>query len=533
MGISRTNPGTLEVFMNQSNSSSQKSIRHIHPYIKTELFDITINGIQLIERADKIELYNDPFNSVPLFIANNTNGDLTLFSDFSSYYDLVDVDRELDHAGFWEIVLFGSALWTRTLYKNVKQLVGASRVIIDKRTNEYVIERYWDYSVKKDDTITSIEQAADGLHLKLEDIFSKLEVNKNYLLGMSGGLDSRITLAYLSKYIPPENLRLFTYGFDSRILEFQYAKMIASSFGYQEHEFHKITEASYKNALDYLPRLSGGQIGINHCHIIDYLAGRNWENVQQISTYFSDAIFGYDCVAQRKAEDITGNYYLTALERQQFLPDSIRSDIVSDALRVYDSFDPEANYSTVDEFKYVTERSPKFHMHLAAIQGGFINNSLPYANYDLLVYMLSVPIEFRAQKKIVDCVIERHFKNISSRDFKAISSRDFRSISSRVQWGGKYSGFIDRYYFKFINRANALLRIVLNGKFQIFNKYQTEKQENILRRHFSNELKSANTKFVELGIMTSKQKELYDRLPLRSTGTGERYSLISLAKIIS
>ena len=518
--------------MNQNSNTSKKNIRHLHPYIKTKLFDITINGIQLIESTDKIEIYNDPFSSVPLFITNDANGGLILFSNFSSYYDLVEVDRQLDHAGFWEIVLFGTALWTRTLYRNVKQLVGASRIVIDKRTNEYVIERYWDYSVKKDNSIKSIEQAADGLHLKLDDIFSKFEVNKKHLLGMSGGLDSRITLAYLSKYIPSEKLHLFTYGFDNKILEFEYAKVIADSLGYHEPEFHKITEASYKNALDYLPKSSGGQIGINHCHIIDYLMVRNWSNVQHISTYFSDAIFGWDCVAQRKTEDVATNHYITLVDKQRFLPNSIRNDIVNDALRVYESFDPEANYSSIDEFKYVTERSQKFHMHLASIQGGLIHTVLPYANYDLLVYMLSLPIEFRAQKKILDCVIERHFKKISSRNFKNISSRDFKNTSSRFQWGEKYSDLTNWYYFKFINRANAFLRVLSNGKIQLFNKYQTEEQENILRSDFSDQLISANMKFVELGMMTSKQKELYDKLPLGSAGVSERFSLISLAKII-
>ena len=95
-------------------------------------------------------------------------------------------------------------------------------------------------------------------------------------MGMSGGMDSRITLTFLSKYVPKENLELFTYGFDERLLEYKYACEVAAALGLNKPKFHKLTKDSYKKAMDYLPQMSGGQIGINHCHIIDYLNNNNW-----------------------------------------------------------------------------------------------------------------------------------------------------------------------------------------------------------------------------------------------------------------
>ena len=40
--------------------------------------------------------------------------------------------------------------------------------------------------------------------------------------------------------------------------------------------------------------MSGGQIGINHCHIIDSLKRLPLKNTSHISTYFSDVIFGFE-----------------------------------------------------------------------------------------------------------------------------------------------------------------------------------------------------------------------------------------------
>jgi len=71
------------------------------------------------------------------------------------------------------------------------------KIIINKKTNEYKIERYWDFNVKEDQSIDSVEKAATGLYDRLDDIFSKLDKNQKYIMGISGGMDSRISLAFL------------------------------------------------------------------------------------------------------------------------------------------------------------------------------------------------------------------------------------------------------------------------------------------------------------------------------------------------
>jgi len=267
-----------------------------------ERFDISKNGIQVVENSEQVEVYNDPFRTIPLFIAKNKNSELIIFSNFEDFYKFENIDKTIDEAGFWEIVLFGSGLWTRTLYKNVEQMPSASKIVIDKNTNQYTIDRYWDFNIKEDTNIDSIEKAAKGLYDRLDGIFSKLDRNKKYVMGLSGGMDSRITLAFLSKYVPKENLKLFTFGYDENILEYRYAKEIAMTFGYDEPIFYKLTVSSYRNALDYMPKMTGGQIGINHCHMIDFFKSNNLDEYINISTYYTDAIFGYDCYSPKIAD---------------------------------------------------------------------------------------------------------------------------------------------------------------------------------------------------------------------------------------
>ena len=490
-------------------------------YTSVQEFDIKQNGIQIIENNEKIEIYNDPFRTIPLFILKDKNDELIIFSNFDDFYELENINGTIDKAGFWEIILFGSGLWTRTLYENVEQMLSASKIIIDKKTNNYKIERYWDFNIEVDESIDSIEKAAQGLYDRLDDIFSRLDKNQKYVMGMSGGMDSRITLAFLSKYIPKENLLLFTYGFDDRLLEYKYACEVAMELGYNKPKFHKLTKESYIDAMDNLPQMSGGQIGINHCHIIDFFKKNDLKNYKQISTYYSDAILGWDTKLIKKIDKIENNFYNNSLDNIDYLTNEIKDKIKIDAIRIFEQFELISNYSSLDEYKYITERNQKFHNYLASLQNSFLDTLLPFTNYKLLSYSQSIPLKYKSEKQLIDYILENYFE-----------LNKLNNISSRFQWGSRFSGYLDWYNFRFLNKANAILRPLTKGYIQLFNKYQTEEQDRLLYRDFQDELQNATSKFLEIGLMTKEQKELWDKLPLRSSGVGERYNLISLGKLV-
>jgi len=486
-------------------------------YTNVEIFDIKKNGIQIIENDNKIEIYNDPFRTVPLFISKNKNEELIIFSNFEDFYKFENVDKTIDEAGFWEIVLFGSGLWTRTLYKNVKQMPAASKIIIEINTNKYKIEKYWDFNIKVDESIDSMEKAAQGLYDRLDGIFSKLDKNQKYVMGMSGGMDSRITLAFLSKYIPKENLELFTYGFDERLLEYKYACEVVVFLGYNKPKFHKLTKDSYKKAMDYLPQISGGQIGINHCHIIDFLQEYTQNNIL-ISTSYSEVAFSL-------LVDCNKNEVESTLEKSINGMLNIRQDIIAnikdDLSLTMNSYYQAEQFSSKNEYIYQTERHVKFHEYLSFCISTFSKTKNPFHSLELIQYVMSIPNHLKCKKNLQDYILKNYFDiqidNISS---------------SRFQWKDAGSKIYDWYNFKFLNRLNAVLRLLTKGHIQLFNKYQTEEQDRLLYRDFHKDLKKTTQKFVNHGLMNEKQKREWDVLPLRSSGISERYNLISLGKLV-
>ncbi|ELL7086858.1 hypothetical protein ACEQ8A_002812 [Vibrio fluvialis] len=498
--------------------------------VNSESFVKKFSGVQVVENKEYIEICCDPFSSVPVFFAQKYDGSLVLFSNFEDIYNVEDVSFEVDVAGFWEVVIFGSGVWDRTLYKSIKQLPSASKLIFNKETEEFFIEKYYTFNVQEDSSIDSLDKAAELVFNKLDDIFSKLNRNEKYVMGMSGGMDSRIALAFLSRHIPRDKLELFTYGFDDSILEYSYAKDCAKALGYKEPVFHKLSSQSYRTALDYLPKMSGGQIGVHHCHITDYLCSRKDSDFKYISTYYSDAVMGWEAKECKNIDFSKKNYYEEMLDRIDYISDDIKQIIVSDSKKVFSYLNENSNYSSMDEYKYVTERNVKFHVYLSSIQSRLISDDncsliLPFADLELLELMLSIPLKFRKNKLMIDAVIDKYFPELSQ--------RSIGNVSSRFQWGKGYASSYDFYKFKLINGINAVLRKFTQGKVQVLNDFQTEELDRVLFSDFYSDL-ITNTKYLEsIGVMDRLQVELWCKLPLRSVGICERFSIISVGHLLN
>jgi len=489
-------------------------------------FDIKKNGIQLKESETEIEIRVDVFRSTPVFLFLEAKNKVHVFDNLSYFYLNKTFKKKIDVVGFWEIILFETSLWTRTLYKNFYQLPSASILIINKTNYEFKIERYWDFNVKVDPEIRDINIAAEKINSKLENIAKNLDKNDNYVMGLSGGLDSRISLAYITKFIDKEKIKLFTYGYSKKSLEYNISKKICKVLNLMVPEFHALTYWSYKKALKYLPLKSVGQIGINHCHIIDYFNDNPIGGRTYISNYFSDAIFGYECNSNLTANEKYYNPYIDKIESAHFLDDKIKTEILNDSIKVTEKFNPKSNLSSLKEYIYITERNPKFHNLLFNIQKEYSVKNIDFFNdYELLTLSLSIPIQFRNLKKIEYFILEKYFSKISSNQIGDISSDKFSNNKRKM------NTFKDHLNFKLINRINAVLRILTKGTIQMENKFQTEELERILYQHFRKDLKNAVELFSNMGVIKDYQKSFFNSLPIRSDGVGLKYSLISLSTL--
>ncbi len=235
------------------------------PYQEPVDFIKRNNGLLLFLSGEEFRIYNDPFRTVPIYVYRDSNF-IRIFSNFEDFYLFNgSKDIKVDKPGFWETIIFESGLGRRTLFEGVKQMPAASILKVNKDLS-YTIERYWNFSIELNSSIDTLDNAAAGLYERLDSIFGRLPKDKNYLMGLSGGVDSRLTLAMLSKCFKKDRLKLFTYGFDIRILEYIYAKQVANALGFDTPLFHKLTPESYLQCSDELARRSAASIGGQRGH---------------------------------------------------------------------------------------------------------------------------------------------------------------------------------------------------------------------------------------------------------------------------
>lgn len=483
-------------------------------------------GITIVNSEDYISIYNDPFRSIPLYIARDEKNTLHLFSDFNSYYSLNSVNKEIDKIGFWEIILFETAMGQRTLFEDVKQMPAASEIRIDKATNKYEIKRYWNFNTRVDNSIDTMESAASGLDAHLNRLFGQIDTGKHYYMGLSGGLDSRLSAMYLSRHIDKKNVSFFVYGYDSKILEYEYAIDVSSRLDFGRPMFHKLGIDNYLKAQDDLVLESGGQIGMQHSHIYDFL--RNKRSVHNlISNNYTDAVLGYECMfPKKKSTSRDSAYYKKTINNRMLLSD-IADAIENDIEDISAGYDPGDNYSTVDEYLYLTERNQKFHMHAAFLQGKYADVLTPYADSDLFDYMLSVPIEFRRQKIIIDYLInEKNNSDLS--EVSNVSSRLWRASSQSLWSRGSAWGYA---HFKLMNVLYTLSISLSKGRITTFNKYITEDLLGTLhklKKQYLDGLKICR----EAGLLNDLQIDILRNLPLRSKDITPYYQIMNVAAVL-
>lgn len=484
-------------------------------------------GIAIKCTKESIEIYNDPFCSVPVYVGKCNNG-ILVTSEFKDFCENSFV--HLDKVGIFETMLYGSGVYDRTIIEEIKQLPAACKVTIGS-ANEWTIEPYWNFDILLNEDIESMDMAVENTYDCLENIFSKYK-DKKIIMGLSGGLDSRLSACMLSKNICKENIEFFTFGYSKYIKEFKIAKRVSRALNMPKPRFLKLTKDDYLNA-DCVARNTGGQIGINHSHM--YMCIKKYGDVRDkifISNYYSDAVMGWEASEKCDKFDIKDSHYYELLEHNNLqIEPQIVEEISKDLQKIGNRFPKQGNFSGINEFIYVVERNTKFHVRLSALCNELMTIELPYANYELLSCVMSLPIKFRVEKKIEKEIIERKFfaaKDISSRRY-----------SERGETTEKEYTVFEKIYYMFgyyrmrgINLLNVILAKCTGSRVQIINPYLTENQTVVLNRYLYSDYLEALEYLGDKKVIEEGLRQTIENKEFRTKNTGLKYILIGLQKAL-
>jgi len=493
---------------------------------------MNINGIVIEEDDDQYKIYTDPFGSIPLFYCKHNNG-IFISSDIRSCLELV-YDGNIDLTGFWELIKFGICLGTRTLYQKVKQIPGASYLTVKKRTSEKSISGYWDYYVPANSDLSSMTDTIGHLDALINKTIER-KISKsnyeNYVMGISGGLDSRSSLNYFSQHISTEQIKLFTFGANEKTLEYQYAKQLTAQCNISPPVFIKLNDHAYTESLNDLSTHTAGHINLMHGHI-SYCLNHYFNKVNnacQLSNYWSDAIFGYSCINPSEDFKVGFKKMSNDIQADKNIPKEIRYNIIEDLTMVFKRCCGNAkvhnNYSSFFEYFYSTEKNVKFHSNLLYNQSSIVPALALYTDIDLFKFMLSVPIKYRKGKYILAQLIDT-VSIFKGKGIGDISSRDFNHATNKLDWSN-----FDGFKFKSINRLNIIFDILTSGKFRLNNKQLTEDIQGVYHRLFRKKIKQAKPFLIKRNILNVDSiSNRFRQIRLRPKDIGENMQLLSIVE---
>ncbi len=157
------------------------------------------------QHKNSISLITDAFGNVALYYA--THQGLLLFSTRQSAIARSIGQKGISEQAIIEVLSLGQRLGGRTLYENIYRIPpGSCLLVIDEVTiNKYYVSDYSSSTLNKKELLPKIEESI----LRSVDIRLRQE---GVICGLTGGLDSRITLAAIKRLGKVDRITTFTHG---------------------------------------------------------------------------------------------------------------------------------------------------------------------------------------------------------------------------------------------------------------------------------------------------------------------------------
>jgi asparagine synthase (glutamine-hydrolysing) len=202
-----------------------------------ESFAAKLNGAFVAAIWDKVRqtlfIVNDRLGLYPLYYSLH-NGSLLFASGVRSLLVDLALPRNVDHTAVAQFLTFDHLLDERTLLEKVRLLPQAS--LLAFADGNLKIKRYWEIDYPHDYPLCSEQEYMDEFSFLIRQAVSRQapgEIPAGILL--SGGLDSRMLLAYLIEK-GKQPLHSFTWGIPG-CDDARFARELAKKAGSQHHFF--------------------------------------------------------------------------------------------------------------------------------------------------------------------------------------------------------------------------------------------------------------------------------------------------------
>ncbi|WP_235992388.1 asparagine synthase C-terminal domain-containing protein [Cellvibrio polysaccharolyticus] len=363
-------------------------------------------GIFVNEYLNEITIMSTIAGVLPIFWAWHEKK--LLVSDSVEYLRAKIYGREraspedIDKIALLESILFDGPLAKRTLFNNIQKLQIGQKINFFLDRGEQQCDWFW---LPKIQTSAAANINDDDTIALIDELMSDVELsNKEVLLPLTGGLDSRLLAGLISKKSPS---KVHSYTFQRGASYESYcAKKVARELSFN-HSIFNLGADCYRNFSMSSSQVSGGMITGMHTHGIyccERLLSPELSALDRVFGYFGDPLTGAMTESYAEAdlsnspEKIFDKYKKTIFSD---LVDRYKDEIIADLKESYFAFlTTDSPKNTYHEFWKIHQRQNNLITHLFSYHRAqhSVKVHTPFVNRKFADYFLSLPYELRSNR---------------------------------------------------------------------------------------------------------------------------------------
>jgi asparagine synthase (glutamine-hydrolysing) len=412
-----------------SKNNDAEFILHLYEE-KGEDFAFELNGQFAIaiwdQRQQTLILAKDFLGLVPLYYAQ-CNGRLLFTSGVRAILSDQTLPRTVDLIAIAQYLTFDHLLDDRTLLEAVKVLPAGT--ILTFRQGQLRIKPYWKPQYCEITHIHDEHEYIDGLIFHLRQAVSRQlpgELSAGFLL--SGGLDSRVLLAFFNELTINNEFHTFTFGVPG-CDDARFARQ-ASSLTRASHHFYELKPDYLLSRVEEGVSLTDGLQNCVHMHTLATL-----EKVAETAGliykgFMGDALTGYgqsrahlvnihpDSIAecQLQIHEDQGLLLFTIDQVDDLLCEDKGFQVNGLTLEGYrNALLESGSHLPVDQRHYfdIRYRVPRMTLNGVELVRSRASVRMPFCDRDLVEYMLTVPAGYRFERYLMEKAFIQAFPDLA------------------------------------------------------------------------------------------------------------------------
>jgi asparagine synthase (glutamine-hydrolysing) len=375
----------------------------------------------------ELVLFNDRLGQYPLYYARYQDR-FVFASGVRALLADPDLPRRTDRLGIAQFLTFDHLLHNRTLLESVKLMRQASIMRV-RESGEMLCQDYFDFKYPPAyELIPEQEYIDEFLHL-MEQAVARQSQHANPIgILLSGGMDSRLILPYLSRHSNQPQVHTFTWG-RTESDDVRFAQEVAAKIGTQHHFFELKPDWLQHQAKEAV-RITDGMGNLVNLHAYATLEEETQHARVIYKGFMGDAMLGFALRQQfwanydqatlpavhLQVHDDQGVITFNEAERRQLFTPEFLQEVQNGVMDEYMAGMLESGSDILaDQRLYFDYRQ---RVHRMTLKGVEVVRSramvrLPFCDNDLLEYALRLPPGLRYERRIIHNAFIQAFPDLA------------------------------------------------------------------------------------------------------------------------